>query len=134
MPIAIDLEIFEPEQCHECSPSPQASSKVFFCSQQLSSGNKLKARSRACTSHSFLRSMRLGPGIRPSLTSSSNLLADIPMYIAASSRERPRRAIGRTAEGEVERAMSLNRVAIRAYAGFLEQTIPASWRFGCGDE
>ena len=38
------------------------------------------------------------PGIRPSTTSWSNLAGEIPMYIAASSRDRPRRGTGRVSE------------------------------------
>ena len=37
-----------------------------------------------------------------------NLLADMPMYIAASTLERPRRGIGRMAERAVERVMLLS--------------------------
>src|SRR5271165_3391961 len=53
--------------------------------------------------------MRFGPGIRPSRTSSSNLLADMPRYIAASSRDNPRRGIGRTAARPVDRFVGVGR-------------------------
>ena len=60
----------------------------------------------------FDRQCASGPGIRPSRTSSSNLLAEMPMYIAASSRERPRRGIGRTEERAAERVMLLSTAVI----------------------
>ena len=41
----------------------------------------------------------------------------MPIYIAASMRESPRRGIGRTADSEVERAMSLSRMAVCASRG-----------------
>jgi hypothetical protein len=40
-------------------------------------------------------SMRRRPDIWPSPTSSSNLFGEMPMYMAASSRERPRRGMDR---------------------------------------
>src|SRR5215471_6550259 len=54
-------------------------------------------------SQTFRPSIRFGEGIRPSATIRSNLVGEMPMYIAASSRESPRRGMGRTAERFVER-------------------------------
>jgi hypothetical protein len=51
----------------------------------------------------FLAPIRLGPGILPAATNSVNLLALIPIYIAASKRLKPRRGIGRMANRAVER-------------------------------
>jgi hypothetical protein len=67
-------------------------------------------------SHTLRASILTGAGILPSATISSNLAAEIPMYIAASSRERPRRGTGRTSE--------------RARA--MATTVKSTYRRSCG--
>ena len=62
-------------------------------------------------SHTLRASILTAAGILPSVTISSNLAAEIPMYIAASSRERPRRGTGRISE----RARAMITVGIAAY-------------------
>src|SRR5262249_54736201 len=64
-----------------------------FCVESVSN-----ARSRERISHTLRVSIFTGAGIRPSMTIWSNFVALIPMYIAASSRERPRRGTGRASE------------------------------------
>jgi hypothetical protein len=46
--------------------------------------------------HTFRPSIRHGLGILPSATRRSNSVAEMPQYMAASSRESPRRGTGRT--------------------------------------
>jgi hypothetical protein len=56
----------------------------------VSSGKSENADSIRSRSHITRPSTRLGRGIRPSATISSNLVAPTPTYRAASSRDRPR--------------------------------------------
>ena len=57
------------------------------------------------TSHSFPASIIRGRGIRPSFTSSSNFEGEMPRYIAASVRARPRRGTGLDCDGESDLAV-----------------------------
>src|SRR5690242_15961451 len=99
------------------------SSQLDPCDCEFSPGSASNATSKSRRSQIFRVSIRLGRGIRPSRTNSSNLLADMPRYIAASSRDNPRRGIGRTAESAVERAMliSLNGLAHRGATDYVAQ-------------
>src|SRR5271169_2649784 len=80
--------------------------------------------------------MRFGPGIRPSRTSSSNLLADMPRYIAASSRDNPRRGIGRTAERPVDRFVPCGAadVGVGRFKSFGLSSARSDLVFALGDE
>src|ERR1700730_17421336 len=64
----------------------------------FSLGRASKARSRERISQTLRASICTGPGILPSATISSNFAAEMPMYIAASSRDKPRRGSGRVSE------------------------------------
>src|SRR6516164_2579576 len=75
---------------------PHTPSQVFGVGFSL--GRASNARSRDRISQTLRASIRTGPGILPSATISSNFAAETPMYIAASSRDRPRRGSGRTSE------------------------------------
>ena len=87
------------------------SSQLDPCDCGFSPGSASNATSKSRISHTFRPSMRFGAGIRRSRTSSSNLLAEMPTYTAASPRDRPRRGIGRTVERVVERVMLLSPAA-----------------------
>jgi len=65
---------------------------------ESSRGSASNARSRSRISQSFRPSIFTGFGILPSATNSSNLLAEMPTYIAASVLDRPRRGTGRTSD------------------------------------
>jgi hypothetical protein len=65
---------------------------------ELSLTSASKARSSARRSHTFRPSILTGAGMRPSATSSSNFVAETPIYIADSSRDRPRRGTGLISE------------------------------------
>jgi hypothetical protein len=90
----------------------QASSQELPASAPFSQGKWSNATSNARMSHTLRPSMRRGPGIRPSFTKRSNTVADTPQYIAASSRESPRRGIGLVCDSAAvitppERSLSL---------------------------
>src|SRR5262249_20463159 len=69
-----------------------------LCGVGFSLGSASKARSIERMSHTLRASILTGAGILPSATISSNFAAETPMYIAASSRDRPRRGSGRISE------------------------------------
>src|SRR5262245_33590049 len=90
MPVSVLVDVSELEPGH------------YTPSQLLGFGSSVesasKARSRERMSQILRASILIGAGILPSATISSNLAAEIPMYIAASSRDRPRRGSGRISE------------------------------------
>jgi hypothetical protein len=65
---------------------------------EFSRGSASKARSRERMSQILRPSTLTGAGILPSATISANFAAEMPMYIAASSRDKPRRGSGRISE------------------------------------
>src|SRR6516165_11698638 len=75
---------------------PHTPSQVFGVGFSL--GRASNARSRERISQTLRASILTGVGILPSATISSNFAAETPMYIAASSRDRPRRGSGRISE------------------------------------
>src|SRR5262249_5588368 len=104
MAVAVHEPIYIPKV--EPGHGARKPSQVDSCETGFSLGSASNATSKSRTSHTLRASIRFGPGIRPSRTSSSNLVAEIPMYIAASSRERPRRGMGRTQDSTAERVMA----------------------------
>src|SRR5262245_50491341 len=90
VPITVLVDVAELEPGHHTS------------SQELGAGlsceSASKARSRERMSHTLRASILIAAGILPSVTISSNLAAEIRTYIAASSRDRPRRGTGRISE------------------------------------
>ena len=90
VPIPVFVDVLKPDPRHH-TPSQ------LFASA-LSLGSESKAMSMDRISQTLRPSILTGPGIRPSATSSSNFPAETPTYIAASSRESPRRGTGRTSE------------------------------------
>src|ERR1035437_6325835 len=92
-------------ECCHMRPGGVVSSKLDHDRSGGSGSKASKATSNLRTSHSFLPSRAIDLGILPSPTNSSNLVGEIPMYIAASIRERPRR--GMAAFQRVLRASAL---------------------------
>src|SRR5262249_53127012 len=80
----------------ELKPRHYTPSQLFGVGFSL--GSASKARSSERMSHILRASILTGAGILPSATISSNFAAEIPMYIAASSRDKPRRGSGRISE------------------------------------
>src|SRR5262245_42905648 len=83
MTVAVFLDVGEPDFGHRSSHElpPTLSCR----------GRSSKKESSSRTSHTLRPSIRRGPGIRPSVTSWSNLLGDTQRWTAAAIRERPRR-------------------------------------------
>ena len=105
MSVTINLEIFEPHQRHEWSPPARSIVKRVLPSRSLSSGERTEGQIE-CVHVPQLSSVNpFWPGHRAVAHKLVELLAEIPMYIAASARERPRRGMARTAERAVERVM-----------------------------
>ena len=75
------MAVHEPVHVPKINPghSPRKSSQLDPCDCGFSLGSASNAISKSRTSHTFRPSIRFGPGIRPSRTSSSNLLAEMPI-------------------------------------------------------
>src|SRR5262245_35007155 len=85
MSVAVFVDVFQLEPRHR--HAPHTPSQLFGSAFSLGSASNAKSKERI--SQSLRPSILTGTGILPSATSSSNLPAETPMYIAASSRERP---------------------------------------------
>jgi hypothetical protein len=99
---------------------------------ELSLTSASKARSSARRSHTFRPSILTGAGMRPSATSSSNFVAETPIYIADSSRDRPRRGTGLISESArtVIVTRPLRPAAGRLDPGFARDGLRAELRCG----
>src|SRR5262245_64939481 len=110
--VAVPVDILDqPAEAHlHVFPSGHAASHGLRPSR---SGRVSKARSRAHLSQMVRELTSFGLGIRPSWTIWSNSDGETPMYMADSSRERPRRGTGRVSERA--RAMASARMFLRGY-------------------
>ena len=91
MAVDVRLDVGNADHGH-LDPRHQASSHEDRGAS--SCGSASNARSSSRTSHTFRPLIRRARGIRPSVTSRSNNVDETPQYMAASSRESPRRGTG----------------------------------------
>src|SRR5262245_58150313 len=97
--VAVPVDILDqPAEAHlHVLPSSHAAASSHGL-RSSRSGRLSKARSRAHLSQLVRELTSLGPGIRRSATILSNSDGETPMYMADSSRERPRCGTGRVSE------------------------------------
>src|SRR5262249_17725640 len=110
MTVAILMDKEKPDPGHRSSHELPAGAPP-------SCGRSSKYKSSSRTSQTLRPSMRRGPGIRPYNTNWSNLAGEMPMYIAASSRDRPRRGTGRISERARAMVTDLNADYARSLHG-----------------